>query len=227
MRERERIQMRGLESDKVWDYENGWFWFASSSRISKLIAHYELYKRCITLPGVIAEFGVYKGNSLLQIAAFREMLELPEARKIMAFDTFGVFPDDNIESQADHDFITRFKDEGGEATRLSDIQVLLNYKGFKNVSLIKGDVRKTFPAFLLDNPQTRFNFVHLDMDVYEPTAAVLPEAFSRLVKGGILMIDDYNAVEGATKAIDHLLETYSYLKIEKLPFSHTPAFIVK
>lgn len=226
-RERENLEIRGLRADKIWDYENGWFWFSAPSRMSKIIAHYELYKRCINLPGCCIEFGVYKGNSLFQIATFRQMLELPEARSIYAFDGFGAFPVQGIMDTEDQKFITKFSSEGGNATNLSDMYNLLKHKGFKNIFLIEGDVRETFPEFLSENQHVRFNFVHLDMDVYEPTLCVLDKLYEKLVKGGIIMFDDYNIVSGATKAIDEFLSEHENLKLEKLHFSHVPAFIVK
>lgn len=34
----------GFDSEKCWDYENGFFLTSQTSRITKLIAHYEIYK---------------------------------------------------------------------------------------------------------------------------------------------------------------------------------------
>lgn len=224
---KEKLEIRGLCSDKVWDYENGWFWFSSPKRLSKIIAHYELYKRCINLPGSCVEFGVYKGNSLFQMATFRQMLESSEARNIYAFDCFGNFPVEGVKDTEDQKFITRFSSEGGNATSVSDMHKLINYKGFRNIFLIEGDVRKTFHEFLSENQHARFNFAHLDMDVYEPTVSVLNNLYEKLVRKGIIMFDDYNMVSGATKAIDKFLSEHRNLNLEKLSFSHAPAFIVK
>ena len=47
----------------------------------------------------------------------------------------------------------------------------------------------------------------------------------RLVTGGIIVVDDYNAVRGATEAVDRFIETKP--KLEKLPFYHVPSFIRK
>ncbi len=223
----ENLTIRQLSADSVWDYENGWHWFSAPTRMAKLLAHYEIYKRCVHLPGCVAEFGVYKGNSLLQMATFRHMLELPEARKIYTFDAFGTFPTEDIQNPDDQDFIARFSSDGGDGSSLEEIQSILDFKGFKNIHLIKGDVRKTFPNFLKENPHTRFNLIHLDMDVYEPTKVVLSAIYDKLVKGGIIMIDDYNAVVGATNAIDEFIAAHPELSVEKLPTSHIPAFIVK
>ena len=69
--------------------------------------------------------------------------------------------------------------------------------------------------------------IHLDIDVYEPTAFVINQLFKRLVKGGLIIIDDYNTVEGATIAIDEFILKYPKLKIEKMPYNNIPSFIKK
>jgi hypothetical protein len=58
-------QIRGLSGKNVWDYENGFYWFSSPARLNKLLAHYDLYKSIVGLPGDIFELGVYKAASLV------------------------------------------------------------------------------------------------------------------------------------------------------------------
>ena len=96
-----------------------------------------------------------------------------------------------------------------------------------NITLISGDVRETLSEFLGNHPEWRFNCVNIDVDVYEPTRCVLEQTWPFVVKGGIVMLDDYNMVGGATKAIDEFLERHPGLEIKKLPWSHIPAFITK
>lgn len=104
---------------------------------------------------------------------------------------------------------------------------MLRYKGLDNIILIAGDVRETLNEFLINHPECRFNFVHIDVDVYEPTKCVLEQTWPFVVKGGIVMLDDYNMVGGASKAVDEFLESHLGLEIKKLPWSHIPAFIKK
>ena len=49
----------------------------------------------------------------------------------------------------------------------------------------------------------------------------------RLVTGGLIVIDDYNTVEGATAAVDEFIIHHPNLKIEKLPYNKIPSFIRK
>ena len=65
------------------------------------------------------------------------------------------------------------------------------------------------------------------MDIYEPTKFVLKKLYDKIVRGGIILIDDYNVVPGATKATDEFLKKNKSLKIQKLGFYKLPAFIKK
>jgi hypothetical protein len=83
-----KITIRGLESDRAWDYEYGFYWFSHPSRINKILAHFDLYKSIIGIPGHIFELGVFKGTSLIWHATFRATLDSKYSRKIVGFDAF-------------------------------------------------------------------------------------------------------------------------------------------
>ena len=64
------------------------------------------------------------------------------------------------------------------------------------------------------------------MDVKEPTTFALQLLYDRVVPGGLIVLDDYNAVAGETDAVDEFLKTHN-LKIEKTPYYSVPSFIRK
>lgn len=220
--------IRKLNSDNYWDYELGYWWFSDVSRFGKVISHTELYKRIIGLPGTIAEFGVYKANSLIRWLSLREIFETSSTRRIIGFDAFGTFPTKGLSKvKSDPNFIQEFEKSGGDGLSLEETHSILKSKSFKNYDLIDGDVRDSLPNFLKTNNSERFSLIHLDMDVYEPTTFVLNQLYERLVSGGLIIIDDYNTVEGATIATDEFVAKYPNLKIEKLPYNNIPSFIKK
>ena len=57
---------------KCFDYENGFYLTSDVYRMGNQMAHYELYKKILNLPGDVIELGVFKGGSLIQFATFRE-----------------------------------------------------------------------------------------------------------------------------------------------------------
>lgn len=220
------MKIRNLSQDNVWDFENGFYWFSPKTRINKMLAHYELYKSILGLPGHIFELGVYKGASLVRLATYRDALENDYSRKIVGFDAFGEFPTEGLNVKDDLEFIDTFETAGGYGLDIEEVSTLLNLKGFENFQLIKGNVFDTLPAYLETNPETRLSFLHLDMDVKEPTDFALEILYERVVPGGLIVFDDYNAVAGETISVDDFSKKYK-LKIEKLPFYNVPSFIRK
>jgi Macrocin-O-methyltransferase (TylF) len=220
------LSIRGLSSSNVWDFENGFYWFSSPTRLNKMLAHYELYRRIRDLPGDIFELGVYKAASLIRLATFRNLLENDFSRKIVGFDAFGAFPKTNLTSSADHEFIERFENEGGDGLAVGEVKALCDRKGFRNIVLQEGNVFDTLPRYLIANPEVRIAFLHLDMDVKEPTGYALEILYDRVVPNGLIVFDDYNAVAGETDAVDQFLVKRK-LSIQKIHYYAVPAFVTK
>lgn len=214
-------------ADKSFDYENGFILTSEAYRLGNILAHYELYKKIIHLPGDVVELGVFKGNSLIQFATFRNLLENDKSRKIIGFDAFGKFPSgDNTTS--DEKFIESWNDKfQDEFISREDILAVLKNKKFENVELIQGDIMKTLDDYVKTRPELRIALLHIDTDVYAPAKKGLEVLFDRVVKGGLVVFDDYGTVEGETLAADEFLSNYNYI-LEKFTFSHTkPSFLVK
>lgn len=220
------LVIRGQSSSKIWDYENSYYWFSHPTRINKLLAHYELYKSIIGLPGHVVELGVYKGASLVRFASFRNLLENDFSRMIIGFDAFGKFPTKSLELETDKTFIEQFEEAGGDGLDVKEIDAVLKRKNFQNVTLVKGNVFQTIPEYLDKNPETKIALLHFDLDVKEPTAFALEKLYDRVVSGGLIVLDDYNAVAGETEAVDEFCARHKLL-IEKTTHYYLPSFIRK
>jgi hypothetical protein len=133
-----------VDLSKKWDYENGFYLTCETSRVGKLISHFEIYKKIINLPGDILEFGVYKGASLVRLLSFRKLLENDYSRKVTGFDMFGKFPDNKLHLDSDRKFVERFENSGGYGIAASELDMHLKRKEFTNYSLIEGDILKHY-----------------------------------------------------------------------------------
>ena len=212
-------------SISIWEVENIFYQKTNISRIGKLIYHYEIYNIIKNLPGDILEFGVFKGSSLIRFMTFRSILENNYSRKIYGFDTFNKFP--SQKRKDDKKLRKNFtKDAGNPITKKKLNEILLDKK-FENFELIEGDVLKTLDKFLKKNPNLKISLLHLDMDVYNSTKFVINKLKDKIVKKGIILIDDYGTVEGATKVIDNFLVKNKKLELKKLSFYKVPSYIVK
>jgi len=73
--------------------------------------------------------------------------------------------------------------------------------------LIEGDVKITIPNYLKENPRFRISYLYLDLDIDEPTYIALNLLYERIVRGGIIVFDEY-ACEKCPKsnAVDKFLK---------------------
>jgi len=80
--------------------------------------------------------------------------------------------------------------------------------------LIEGDVEKTIPVYLEKNPGFRISYLYLDLDIDKPTYASLNMLYDRIVRGGIIVFDEY-ACEKWTEsnAVDRFLNEHPNLNI--------------
>ena len=214
------------EKNLEFKYENGFYLTCEVSRIGKFIAHYELYKSIKHLSGAIVECGVYKGVSLTRFAMFRNLFENQQIRKIVAFDTFEAFPETQFKK--DIPLRNKFIDEAGDQSiGKSQLLKILQYKKcHKFVKLIKGNICETVPEFVTNNPDLKIALLNLDVDIYEPSVVILEYLFPLLVKGGILILDDYGTFPGESQAVDDYFKGQS-IEIQKFPFCKTPRYIIK
>lgn len=211
---------------KSFDYENNFYLSCDSTRIGRLLAHYELFKMVSNIPGAIVECGVFKGASLARFAMFRELFENTHSKKIIAFDTFGKFPKTKF-SQDENRLKLFLKEAGKESISKPQLMEVLKKKKIeKNIELVKGDITKTVPQYLKSHPELRISLLNLDTDVYEPAVTILENLYPRIVKGGILILDDYGIFPGETKAAEEYFKDKK-IEIKKFSFSTPPCYVVK
>lgn len=171
-----------FDTDKAFEYENGFYLTSNINRLGKEITHYELYKMITNLPGDIVELGVFKGTSLIRFATYRELLENVNSRKIVGFDSFGEFPKTNYEE--DKLLRQNFIDSAGSSLSVNDLEECFKHKGIKNVELVKGDILKELPLYIKNKPQLRISLLHIDTDIYEPAKMALEILYDKIVEGG-------------------------------------------
>ena len=216
--------VQDFDSTQAIRYENGFYLTSDITRLAKAMGHFELYKLITGLPGAVVECGVFKATSLVRWATFRELLESPFSRRIIGFDIFGAFP--RHEDETDNAFAARHDDVAGQGLSVAQVEAVLDHKNLRNVELVPGDVVTTIPAYAAAHPELRIALLHIDVDVYRPSQVALAELYHLVVPGGVLIFDDYGTVAGETRAVDELVARHS-LRLQKLPYTHTPSFVVK
>lgn len=154
-----------------------------------------------SLRGEAAEVGVYKGGTAKVLA------KSMTGRMIHMFDTFEGMPETSkfdVPKRKSGHTPGDFSDTSLEAVN----EYLMGY----NVHFWPG----IFPdsARLLPD-DTEFVLVHVDVDIYESTKAACEFFWPRLVEGGIMIFDDYNAPRcpGTTKAVDEFFDGIAEIEV--------------
>ena len=199
--------------------------------LPRFLAHYELFKQIVELPGSIVELGVYRGASLFTWANLLETFCPGDRyRMVYGFDHFEGLTQytdsDGALNENREKFVRAFSSSAEAMRKLIEVHNDDNLlPGIARCRLIEGDILQTIPQFLTENPGLRISLLHLDMDLYEPTKAALELLYPFVVKGGIVVADEYGWLEwaGESKAVDEFLSRLPEKPlIKRFPTSGTP-----
>ena len=200
--------------------------------LPRLLAHYEIFKEIVNLPGSIIELGVFTGCGLFTWANLLETFcPGDRIRKVIGFDDFRGYHNFSSTDKHAKDFVIQHShkleiDEGliDELLELHTNDNLL--KGVERALLIKGDISKTVPEFAESSKGLRISLLYLDANLYEPTKAALDYLFPLVVPGGIIAFNAYgqHPWEGETRALDEFfISSKCNFKIKRFPFSTIPS----
>ena len=139
---------------------------------------HELCIYCSHYDGDFAECGVYKGGTAYLIALTLSAICI-QKKELHLFDTFHGMP-----AIADNDPSSHKKRDFGD-TRLKYTKNYL--RDFPFIVYHPGII----PTTLSDIEDKNFAFIHIDVDLYQTTKECCNFFYERMVKGGIMIFDDY------------------------------------
>lgn len=217
------------EEQKIWDSYNHLLLSPDVSRLQKLLAKTELYKMTLGLPGDIVELGVLKGTGFIQLCKLVRIFEPNSAKRVIGFDMFSMPPIDDATDQAA--MADYFKEASFDKVDPDSIVDKACAVGMTKSSaiLVPGDVCKTVHDFVAESPGFRASLVYMDLDLGAPTAAGLEALWPRVVRGGVVVFDEYAVPRWSeSEAVDAFLAKHPDVQIKSLPWARTPtAYIVK
>lgn len=177
------------------------------------------------IEGDIVECGVWRGGSSMTIALTLKNLNKTD-KKMYMFDTYtgmseptdkdvsaeGQSADKKWEASKKQDFNT------WAYASLEEVKHNMETTGYpqEKIIFIKGKVEDTIPKTIPE----KISLLRLDTDWYESTKHELEHMFPRLVKGGVLIIDDYGNWQGAKTAVDEYFKKHGIkMLLNRLDFS--------
>lgn len=166
------------------------------------------------IPGCFVECGVWKGgSSMLAAEVFKRRGDI---RDIHMYDTYA-----GMSEPTEHDVSSLEKGETMETWKksqeglvnrwcfasLEDVKANVARIGYPadRVTFVKGKVEDTLAHTV---PAGDIAVLRLDTDWYESTKAEMDVLYSRLVPGGVLILDDYGFWKGSAKAVDEYFATH-------------------
>ena len=206
--------------------------------LKRFLAHSDLFRLTLGIPGDIAELGVFRGLGLMTWANLLEAYSIGDRTKVVwGFDNWrgfsGFSPEDHQEDANAHKVVGGF-DPGKHREELLDAISIFDDDRFVSwkprIKLVDGDIEESVPRFVEENPGVRFSLVHFDCDLYRPTKAALEALWPKVSRGGVLLFDEYGIPQwpGETAAVDEFLKDKPELRLKTFEWTNVPAaYLIK
>jgi O-methyltransferase len=175
------------------------------------------------LTGDFVECGCWKGHSSYIISTI--LLKNNFVNKFHIFDSFegglsnSTIEDKNIRVKLNQKKIKKVS----KAFSSTEEEVKTCLSNFPFIKIYNGWIPELFNK--IKNKQ--FAFIHIDVDLYQPTLDSLTFFYPKLLKNGCIVIDDYGSCQfpGAKKAVDQFLKKNNYYMFYEIPMGG--CFIIK
>ena len=170
------------------------------------------------------ECGCWRGHSSFIISSL-----IKKSEKDINFHIFDSFEDGLSESNI-NDSTFFYRDEATKK-RISKRDFYSSERFVSEEVLSEFNFVNIYPGWIPEKfnliKDKKFSFIHIDVDLYDPTLHSLNFFYSRLQKGGAIICDDYNVTHypGAKKAWDEFFLDKEYNFFYESPLGG--CFIIK
>ena len=182
-------------NDLIHSRLNAWQYFKAATKgqlppiTGSIQATFDLATQAAKVEGSVLEFGVRHANSTRQLASLAK-------QDVHGFDSFEGIPED-------------WHDEGRGSYSTKGVIP----KVPSNIHLHAGWFDATLPKFLADNFENT-RLINIDCDIYSSTKTVLELLAPRIVKGTVIIFDEYigneHWREDEFKAFQEAVKTYGW-----------------
>jgi len=164
--------------------------------------------------GAMVECGVWRGGSAMAMALALRAKGATD-RDIFLYDTFS-----GMSAPSEEDRTVSGTPAKVELTRASVVRkapgwlyspieevrenVYTTQYPVDRLHFVQGKVEETIPATIPEN----IALLRLDTDWYESTKHELTHLFPRVVRNGVIIVDDYGYWRGARKAVDEYIQEH-------------------
>lgn len=181
-----------ITSQKIYDAYNTLIFSEDTRVFNKMIKKVELYNEVKHMSGDILEFGVFKGSGIGLFLKLKRLYEPNSLMKVIGFDFFdpNILENslDGLNKQMMSSVLNRV-----DTSDLSYDNVSKRLSSFNrdNFILIKGNAVDKSKEYNSNSPGARIKIMYMDIDLGEPTYHILRTLWNKVVKGGIVVFDEY------------------------------------
>jgi hypothetical protein len=210
---------------EIWSVIDHWPLYCGMANLARELAVYNILHETLTIPGDIAEFGVWRGGNLMFMAKVMHLFDPHGCKKIYGFDSFRG--------------LTEFMDEDGDAIAkrgvykgdLDELKALLDLYELQDEVVIQvGSIEETLPKLLAENKAIRFSMIYCDTDLFSSTKTILENLHPRLMKGGFFVFDEWNdaCFQGEGVAVNEFLDSFGeFYEVRHLLATRQPTLCLK
>ncbi|MEO1329617.1 MAG: TylF/MycF/NovP-related O-methyltransferase [Pseudomonadota bacterium] len=175
-------------------------------RFYNLLQIFELVRN---IPGCSAEAGCWRGlSSFLICNSIRDKdAEFTGAGHVIV-DSFKGLSPPTAEDNLPEKFQGRFSNTSVDHVRNT-------LREFPNVSIFEGWIPDAFEKV----PDQTYRFVHIDVDLFEPTRDSLEYFFPRVSHGGVMVVDDFGPWPAGGKYQGCSRAVIEFCKKNNIPFA--------
>jgi O-methyltransferase len=202
-----RLKIKVSKQMKLWRLQKIYKKFEGFTMISEqvYISNLAIAERISHLDGCVVECGVWRGGMIAGIADI-----LGSQRSYYLFDSFDGLPKaQEIDGQAAHLWQANVESPGyydNCSAPEEFAKQAMTLSCAKDFTLNKGWFDSTVPNFQLKD---KIVLLRLDADWYESTKICLDHLFDSVTAGGLIILDDYYAWDGCSRAIHDFLSLNS------------------
>lgn len=223
--EREKLSKK-YGKRELWKVIDPWGLYVGISNLAIKLSISDLLRSTLDVPGHVAEFGSWRGDNLLFMAKILRIYDPAGSKLVHCFDSF-----EGLTEFVEQDKISPNDVKGLYKGSLEELKDFISlYKMDNEIVIHKGLIEETLPQTLEENKSLSFSFVYCDTDLYKSTKIILESLHSRLSKGGLFVLDEWNHehFHGEGMAVSEFLKKYGdYYEMNHIRNTRQPNLALK
>lgn len=191
--------------------------YVGQVNLARFLCIADAYRKVMHLSGDLADFGTFKGASLMTMAKLVSIFEPYSNTRVHGFDWFQG-QKQGIGDRPEH--------EGNYSTSKELLTSLITKQGFDGlVELNDLDLTVEYENFANEHSYLRYKLAFIDCGTKKVLEATVSRVWNQLVPGGCLLMDHFNHFQSPSES-EIVLEAVGNAQIEQFHFSRSPTAII-